>query len=93
MNKLRRYSAVTKTGIETVCLDADVSALEAARKKWEAKEKQYAAHEQRLREIAKRLRHSTKCNIHAACYGPIEPCDCGLQDLRAILNRKQEKQP
>ena len=29
MNKLQRYSAVTKTGIETVCLDADVSALEA----------------------------------------------------------------
>ena len=29
MNKLPRYSAVTKTGIETVCLDADVSALEA----------------------------------------------------------------
>ena len=28
MNKLRRYSAVTKTGIVTVCLDADVSALE-----------------------------------------------------------------
>ena len=29
MNKLQRYSAVTKTGIETVCLDAYVSALEA----------------------------------------------------------------
>ena len=65
----------------------------AEKKEWEAKEKQYAAREQRLREIAKRLRHSTKCNIHAACYGLIEPCDCGLQDLRAILNRKQEKQP
>ena len=27
--KLQRYSAVTKTGVETVCLDADVAALEA----------------------------------------------------------------
>jgi len=47
----------------------------------------YAAFKQQLKEIATRLRHSTKCNIHAACYGPIEPCDCGLQDLRSILNK------
>ena len=36
MNKLRRYSAVTKTGIVTVCLDADVSALEAENERLKA---------------------------------------------------------
>jgi len=38
MNKLQRYSAVTKTGIETVCLDADVSALEAELAELKARE-------------------------------------------------------
>ena len=78
MNKLQRYSAVTKTGIETVCLDAYVSALEAELAELKARE-------QRLRELADRwmdemkptttpvIHQSLICHEHALC-------------IRAILN-------
>jgi len=78
--------------------DAVIAELEEQIEEWKVTDKcrenlivALTEREKRLVEVAKRMRHTAKCNIHAACYGPIEPCNCGLQDLRTILNEQEGK--
>ena len=83
MNKLRRYSAVTKTGIVTVCLDADVSALEAENEMLREAITKYIKQLHCESEVCSELHlpeAATTAHVHA-------------KDLEAILSREQEKQP
>ena len=61
---------------------------------------EYAAREKRLRELAITVGHGPECYadeftrvIDHEGNAEMYTCTCGLDELRTILNREQEKQP